>query len=207
MGPDPRPEWSGIVPGLALEHANPQRNFMHTIDRQKDQLAVAGITDVPPPDLSWAAADPAKFDLPRPYLLLVPGGAKHRPAKRWPAGRYTHLAGLAAKLGIMPVIIGGPDEREAGREIMRNCPAARDLTGQTSFGDIVALGRDCGYAVGNDTGPMHLIVAAGAAATVLYSAASDPALTQPRGADVTVLQRADLGALSVDEVAATIHIG
>jgi ADP-heptose:LPS heptosyltransferase len=206
MGPDPRPEWSGIVPDVALEHANPQRNFMHTIDRQKDQLAVAGITEVPLSDLSWAATDPAAFELPLPYLLLVPGGAKHRPAKRWPAGRYSQLAGQAAKLGITPVVIGGPDERDAGREIARNCPAARDLIGQTSFGDIIGLAQGCGYAVGNDTGPMHLIVAAGAPATVLYSAESDPALTQPRGTDVTVLQRPDLGDLSVDEVAATIRI-
>jgi len=37
---------------------------------------------------------------------------------------------------------------------------------------------------------------------VLFSKASDPALTAPRGRDVTVLARDDLGDLSVDEVAA-----
>ena len=90
---------------------------------------------------------------------------------------------------------------------MARCPATRDLTGQTSFGDIVALGRLALRAIGNDTGPMHLLVAAGCKATVLYSGASDPALTAPRGAVVTVLRRPDLADLPVAEVAATLGFG
>ncbi len=80
-------------------------------------------------------------------------------------------------------------------------------TGQTAFGDIVALGQHAVHAVGNDTGPMHLLAAAGCKATVLYSAASDPALTAPRGTGVVVLRRPDLAALAVAEVAATLAIG
>jgi len=104
--------------------------------------------------------------------------------------------------GLTPVVVGSGNEVP----IARNIPAALDLTGQTSFGDLADLGRAARFAVGNDTGPMHLIVAAGCPATVLYSAASDPALTQPRG-KVTVLRRDDLGTLSVDEVAATLSFG
>ena len=86
-------------------------------------------------------------------------------------------------------------------------PQARDLTGMTEFADIVALARSARRAVGNDTGPMHLAVAGGAAATVLYSAASDPALTAPRGRDVVILQVEHLADLSVDEVARTLGLG
>jgi ADP-heptose:LPS heptosyltransferase len=85
-------------------------------------------------------------------------------------------------------------------------PAARDLTGQTEFGDIVALGQEARRAIGNDTGPMHLAVVGGAPATVLYSKASDPSLTAPRGPDVVILRRDDLADLSVDEVAATFTL-
>jgi hypothetical protein len=53
---------------------------------------------------------------------------------------------------------------------------------------------------------MHLAVVGGAPATVLYSAASDPALTAPRGPDVVILRRDDLADLSVDEVAATLSL-
>jgi ADP-heptose:LPS heptosyltransferase len=207
MRPGPRPEWSGIARGASHPHANPRRDSMHTVDRQADQLAMAGIASVPPPDLAWAAAEIKHFNLPRDFMLLVPGGAAHRLDKRWPAERYAELAMRIAQRGVTPVVIGGRDEAKATRAVSRGVPLARDLAGQTNLAEIVGLGAAARYAVGNDTGPMHLIVAAGCAATVLYSAASDPALTQPRGAKITVLRRDDLATLGADEVAATLCFG
>lgn len=200
------PEWSGIAHGAShFQPDTPERRRMHTLDREADQLRLAGIPGpVPPPDLSWAKADAERFDLPPDYVLLIPGGAPHRPEKRWPAAHFAALAERIAAAGLTPVVIGGPAERDLGRELAAAVPASRDLTGQTDFADIVALARKARRAVGNDTGPMHLAVAGGAAATVLYSAASDPALTAPRGADVIVLRKDDLAALSVDEVANTL---
>ena len=58
--------------------------------------------------------------------------------------------------------------------------------------------------MGNDTGPMHLIAVAGCPCVVLFSAASKPALTAPRGAHVTVLQRAALAGLDADAVIAAL---
>ena len=202
-----RPEWSGIARGASHPHANPQRDAMHTLDRQADQLAMAGIAAMSPPDLSWAAADIARFNLPPDFMLVVPGGAAHRLDKRWPAPHYAELATLIARHGITPVMIGSRDEAEVTQAVSRGTPLARDLAGQTNLAEIVGLGAAARYAVGNDTGPMHLIVAAGCPATVLYSAASDPALTQPRGPAVTILRRDDLAALSVAEVAATVSFG
>ena len=206
LGAGRRPEWSGIAQGCSHPQANPARSRMHTLERQADQLRYAGIEQVPAPDLSWATKPITRFDLPAQFLVLVPGGSKHRPEKRWPAGRYAQLASLAAKHGLTSVIVGGPDEREVGREIVRVCPTARDLTGRTSFGEIVGLGAVARVAVGNDTGPMHLLVAAGSPATVLYSSASDPALTQPCGRSVIILRRGNLADLAVDEVAATLNM-
>lgn len=202
-----RPDWSGIAPGASLPHANPRRDLMHTIDRQAEQLRLAGIAEVPLPDLSWAARDIARFGLPERLLLLVPGGSAHRPKKRWPVERFAALAALAAERGVTPVVLGGAQERPLGAAILARCAAARDLTGRTGFGEIVALGRRALYAVGNDTGPMHLIVAAGCPATLLYSAESDPALTAPRGPRVAILRRADLADLAVAEVAASLPFG
>jgi ADP-heptose:LPS heptosyltransferase len=207
LRPGERPEWSGIARGASHPHANPQRDFMHTLDRQADQLAMAGITAVPPPDLSWAAADIVRFNLPPDFMLIVPGGAAHRLDKRWPAENYAQLAAIIAQRGITPVVIGGRDEAEVTLAVSKGNPLARDLSGQTNLSEIVGLGAAARYAVGNDTGPMHLIVAAGCPATVLYSAASDPALTQPRGPSVTVLRRDNLAALGVSEVAATLSFG
>ncbi|MDB5407298.1 MAG: lipopolysaccharide heptosyltransferase family protein [Rhodospirillales bacterium] len=204
MGPGRRPEWSGIARGASHPHDNPRRDLMHTIERQAEQLARAGIAATGLPSVAWAAADVARFALPEPFVILVPGGAAHRPEKRWPVALYAALARRIAAQGAMPVVVGGADEMTLGAAIAADCATACDLTGDTSLGEIVGLARRARRAIGNDTGPMHLLVAAGCPATVLYSAASDPALTAPRGAVVTILQRDDLAALSVEEVAATL---
>ena len=204
LGPGPRPEWSGIVRGCSDPHRDTMRDNLHTIERQIGQLADAGIADVPPPDLSWVTGGIGRFGLDGNYALLVPGGAAHRPAKRWPASCYGALARRLVGQGIAPVVIGGPGEAELGAEIAGIGEGMHDLTGQTSFAEIVALAREASLAVGNDTGPMHLIASTGCVSVVLFSGASDPALTAPRapeGADeVVVLRRDDLGALGVDEV-------
>jgi ADP-heptose:LPS heptosyltransferase len=202
------PEFSGIASGASHRQPDtPQRRRMHTLDREADQLRWAGIPGpIPPPDLSWAAADIARFALPEEYVLLIPGGARHRPEKRWPLERFVELARRLAAAGLVPVVIGGPDERELGQAIAAAVPQARNLAGATDFADIVVLGRGARRAIGNDTGPMHLAVAGGAPATVLYSAASDPTLTAPRGPDVVVLRKDDLADVSVGEVAQTLGL-
>lgn len=207
LGPGARPEWSGIAHGASHPHDNPRRDLMHTLDRQSEQLRRAGITEAKLPDLAWAATDIARFALPDRFVALVPGGAAHRLAKRWPSGAYGELAAHLAARKVAPVVIGSGTEAALGAAIAARCPETRDLTGQTALGDIVTLGQRALHAVGNDTGPMHLLAAAGCNATVLYSAASDPALTAPRGAGIVILRRADLADLAVAEVAATLAIG
>ena len=41
--PGPPPDWSGIARGCTLPHDNPTRDFMHTVERQAEQLAMAGL--------------------------------------------------------------------------------------------------------------------------------------------------------------------
>ncbi len=198
------PEWSGIAPGCSHPHANPDRDRMHTIDRQTEQLAAAGIGSVPAPDVSWLAADTTPFGLTSPYALLVPGGAATRPRKRWPAERFGALAvSLAAARGLQPVILGTAPEKPLAEVIRGACPSARDLTGQTGFAEIASLGRGARCALGNDTGPMHLIAASGCPSLVLFSDDSDPALCAPRGR-VSVLRRSNLADLPLDAVAAAL---
>jgi ADP-heptose:LPS heptosyltransferase len=197
------PQWSGIAPGCALPHRNRLRDQMHTLERQAEQLKDAGIWPdapiipgtAPGPDLSWCKTKPLALHEPerrsqgRPYALLVPGGSAHRPEKRWPVEAFAELAKALKIAGLDVVIIGGPQESAMARLIQRSVPTARDLTGHTDFAQIAALGAKAALAVGNDTGPLHLIAAAGAPTIALFSKASDPALCAPRG-HVTIL-RAD----------------
>jgi len=204
--PGPAPEWSGIAKGCSHPHANPDRDSLHTIERQAGQLRDAGIADVPAPDLSWAKADVSRFGLDRPYALLVPGGAAHRPAKRWPSERFAALAGHMAANGIQPLLLGTGAEADVLGAVRDGCPDARSLAGETGLLDIVALAREAACAVGNDTGPMHLIAVAGCPSVVLYSRDSDPALCAQRGPAVTILRRDRLADLTVDDVIADLGI-
>jgi ADP-heptose:LPS heptosyltransferase len=208
------PEWSGVAPGCSHPHRNPRRDFMHALEAKADQLKDAGIWPdaptepgtAPPPDLSWVlAGDPADrrpehFGLTEPYALLVPGGSAHRPGKRWPVEHYAALAALLRAEGFDVGVIGGPPEAELAAAI----PFAKDLTGRTDFLQIAALGARAALAVGNDTGPTHILAAAGAPTLALFSSDSDPALSAPRGRRVEVLRRERLAELPVETVVSTL---
>ena len=200
------PAWSGVARGCSLPHRNPGRDAMHTLERQREQLAQAGVAPAPP-DLSWLASPrPA---MPLPFALLAPGAAPHRRDKRWPADRYGSLAARLHAGGMLPVVVGSRGEAGLAMEIRARCPAALDLTGQTTLLDLAALAGRAALAVGNDTGPMHLAAALGAPCLVLFSAASDPALTAPRrpgGGWTGLLRVPDLAQLSVERVAAALPL-
>lgn len=208
------PPWSGIALGCSMPHRNPLRNQMHTLERQADQLMYAGIwADAPTgegaapgPDLSWVLATSPGQRPPTPgvkaraYAMFVPGGSAHRPEKRWPVAKYGELARILYARGLDIVVIGGPQESGLAQAIQREAPRTRDLTGRTDFASIAVLGAKAALAVGNDTGPLHLAAAAGAPTVVLFSGASDPALSAPRG-KVAVLRAQRLSDLPVAQVA------
>ncbi len=195
-----RPEWSGIAHGCALPDREPNRNRLHDIDRQFGQLRQAGIDLRAPADLSWSRAEIAAFGLPRRFALLAPGSSPHRLLKRWPAEHYRGLAAALAARGVAPVIIGTAPEQALAAAVLAGVSGGIDLTGRTDFSVLTSLARAAGLAVGNDTGPMHLIAAAGCPSIVLFSRDSDPAQCAPRGNCVRVLRRPDLGALEVAAV-------
>jgi ADP-heptose:LPS heptosyltransferase len=194
------PEWSGIAAGCTHPHDNPDRDVMHTIERQAEQLRMAGVDSVPPPDLSWASADVAKFGLAGPFALIVPGGAAHRPEKRWPAASYAGLAARLGQSGLKPVLIGVESEAALLSEVAAGAPEALNLAGRTSLAELATLARGAALAVGNDTGPMHVAAVAGCKSVVLYSHASEPKLCAQRGREVKILQWPRLEAISVEEV-------
>lgn len=195
-----KPEWCGIVSKGSHPDRDPNRARNHDIDRLASQLHQAGIVTIPSANLSWCRGDIGRFGLPQDFVVLVPGSAPHRPDKRWPASRYQALALALRAQGMTPVIVGSAAEAPIGAQI----PAALNLVGQTSFGDLADLGRSARFAIGNDTGPTHLLAAVGSPVVVLFSHASDPALCAPQGPDVRVLRQPDLGSLELKAVLAEL---
>jgi ADP-heptose:LPS heptosyltransferase len=195
-----RPCWSGIARGCSHPDPDPRRDFRHTIDRQRGQLAAAGVPAVPRVDLSWLSRQGPV--LHEPYALLVPGtSAAHGGAKRWPVERYGSLAGLFSARGWRPVVVGTAAERADAAHILSACPAALDLTGQTTIQMLAGLAHRAQVAVGGDTGPIHLAAAMGCRVVALFSRFSDPALAGPIG-DVAVLRADALDQVAARDVAA-----
>ncbi len=208
------PIWSGAAAGARLRHRNPRRDEMHTLERQAEQLQAAGIWpdaptapgDAPAPDLSWIlrrAPDSRPVPgaaAPRPFVLMVPGGVENTPEKRWPVEAYGRLGAVLRARGYDIVVIGGPHESALARTIQKLAGNARDLTGRTDFAQIAVLGVRAALAIGNNTGPMHLIAAAGAPTITLVRDDGDAMVTAPRG-HVAVLQAPSLADLSVETVA------
>ena len=200
LPPGNRPEWSGIAHGCALPDRDPNRNRLYDIDRQFGQLRQAGIAEREPADLSWSNGDISAFGLPRTFALLAPGSSPHRLLKRWPVARFRELAADLVARGVTPVVIGTAPEQSLAEATLDGVSAGIDLTARTDFGRLTSLAREATVAIGNDTGPMHLIAAAGCPSIVLFSRDSDPALCAPRGPRVSVLRRPDLGRLDVATV-------
>jgi ADP-heptose:LPS heptosyltransferase len=198
--PGPMPEWSGIVAGCSHPHANIGRNRQHTMDRQAEQLLMAGLyPSATAPQLPTIGALPP-IVAGRRFAMLIPGSSPHRPEKRWPAMRYAELAGRLHRSGVLPVVIGVAGEEEIGQAVRRVCADCVDLVGRTDLATLAALARAAEITIGNDTGATHIAAAAGRPVVVLFSRASEPSLCAPRGAAVTVLVEPDLADLAVETV-------
>ena len=198
--PFPKPEWVGTAKGASHRNISPERTAGHAFDGHVQTLGLAGIAGIKPDPLAWMETDISAFPLHKPFVLLVPGCAPERPEKRWPADKYGRLAVMLAQSGYQPVLIGTKSDKDATSEIAKSCPEALDLTAQTSLNQIATLARAAAGAIGNDTGPMHLIGATGCPSLVLFSQHSNPVKHAPKGENVNVLQRNNLKDLKSEEI-------
>lgn len=195
-----QPEWVGVVPGASHRYRDPPRPT-HIMARHREMLAAAGVEVPAYPDLSFLDEPPPEGlldGLAGRLALLVPGCSPERPEKRWPAERYGALAHRLQEAGLSVVLIGTRAEAEAIEEIRRLAPDARHAP--TSLAQLAALARRATLAVSNDTGPAHLIAAAGCPLLVLYPGSSDPVRLLPPGPRVAHLRRERLADLPLEEV-------
>jgi ADP-heptose:LPS heptosyltransferase len=199
--PGRRPEWSGVAWRCSHPHANLERDPQHTIEKQAEQLLMAGIYPTPPPVCS-ASPRPLPRGLERcTFFLLIPGSSRRHPEKRWPAGSYGALARrLSSATGLRPIIVGTEGEEPLAAQIRAACPEAIDLVGRTRLTGVVDLAAAAAFSIGNDTGATHVAAAAGNPVIVLFSDASDPSRCAPRGREVRVLTCLTLEMLSVERV-------
>lgn len=195
-------EWVGTARGAS--HRDPaskeDRRVGHIFDRLKETLARGGVTDITIDRLDWMQGDIEALRLPAKYVILVPGCAPSRPEKRWVTQRYIELAARLTGDGFTPVVIGTEAERDVTADIKKGCPYVIDLTGKTSLYQLAALGRGAVAAIGNDTGPMHILGPVGCSCIILYPASSNAVRYRPLGKDVQAIQKSRMADITVDEV-------
>ena len=195
-----RPEWVGVAKGASHRNISPDRTAGLAFEGHAQTLRLAGIENVAIDDLSWIRRDLTAYKVASPYVLLVPGSAPQHPYKRWPAIHYGRLAASLERRGFYPVILGTKGEVDIAQAITRLSPGTINLCGMTDLEDIAVLARGAAAAIGNDTGPMHMIAPTGCPCIVLFSGRTNPARHRPLGPAISVMQSENLDDLGVNDV-------
>lgn len=166
------PRRVGFSPGLFLTDAAADPDDRPMPERLPSLLAPLGLTlKHPRPALQTRAEDREWVDAlleaaglaGRRMIVIAPGSS--RPVQRWGALRFREAASRLSVHG--PVIaIGTAEERELCAEALP--PGGVNLAGRTTVGRLGALLAHAAVVVANDSGPMHLAVAAGAPVVGLF---------------------------------------
>tara|TARA_Y100001968_G_C19336654_1_gene707255 strand:+ start:95 stop:667 length:573 start_codon:yes stop_codon:yes gene_type:complete len=180
---------------------------MHTIYRQKEQLKFAGIKYNYFPDWGWLAINYQNKSIlqKEKFVIIVAGTAKHRINKRWPEDNFAHLIESLSNIGIKSILVGGKEEFKYINNIINKIKKTikfmpLNYAGKTSFKDLVYLSKYASCAIGNDTGPMHLLASSGLKSIVLFGAGSNPDLCAPLGKNVRIINEKYITDITVENV-------
>lgn len=161
--------------------AHQVHDFLHLVG------ALGAIPDLLPPQLRVA---PEEIELVRKKFGLenisqpifgLNAGAEYGPAKRWPKERFAEAAKeIQKQTNCFWLLFGGKGDVEIARSIENQVSNRdiRNLAGQTSLRELMALLKLCRIVLTNDTGPMHLAAALGVPVVVPFGSTS-PELTGP----------------------------
>ncbi len=104
----------------------------------------------------------------RKIVIINPGAKSH--LKRWPAYKYAELSDmLIREAGCYIFVIGNEDDRETIKDFMSNKKEeALNLSCKTSLAVLAELMREACLVITNDSAPLHIASAVGAAAIAVF---------------------------------------
>lgn len=159
----------GIAPRWIYTHTPPSDDIReHVFPRLNRLIESAGLPAAEPRPQLWPAQSErqrvietlAKEGLTdQSFVVLHAGSSARWPSKRWEQDHFVALARGIEATGLRVIWIGGPDEVEINRVLAAQ--VGYDLTGAFSIPGLAELARLARFAVVNDSGPMHLLSAAG----------------------------------------------
>lgn len=109
-------------------------------------------------------------------------------AKQWPAQRYGSVAMALAQAGFRTLVNAASPDDELGIQVVEASDGAAVLV-PCSIGQMIAMTRRAGLAIGGDTGPLHLAAALERPVVGLYGP-TDPARNGPYDTVSRVLRHA-----------------
>ena len=138
--------------------------------------------------INWQTALPTDED--RMWVAVGPGSKMA--VKRWPGDRYCRVVqDLIDEYDIWPVVFGGPEDQALGNELIQKWRRGYVAAGVLNIRVSIAALSKCGFYLGNDTGTMHMAVAAGLKCVAIFSAREYPGNWYPYGRGHKIL-RADV---------------
>ena len=156
-----------------LDRVVPYRHQHHEVLRYLEVVALAGAPPVgiePRIAVTRADRDEAADVVPHDDLPMV---AIHLgaidPRRRWPVDSFAQVARALTDMHACVVVTGGDADRRLADRLAR--ATARTVTcvaGRLSLGGTAALFERCRLVISNDSGPLHLAAAVGAATVGIY---------------------------------------
>ena len=196
---NPKPEWVGAVNGASHQNTSPDRRKLHAVHALAQTLKIGGIDNAGIDTLDWMIPK-NNITLPKNSVLIVAGSAPSRPKKRWGFDKYRALCEKLIASGFHPVLLGTQTEEEINSKIARGLNIT-NLTGQTTLYDLPHLARNSIAAIGNDTGPIHILSVTGIKLLALFNTTeSSVSKHGPQGAHSYTIETDNLDTLSVQNV-------
>jgi ADP-heptose:LPS heptosyltransferase len=118
-------------------------------------------------EVDLAEAESVVPEAEDPLVALHPGAGDER--RRWPPEKFTLVGDALAEAGARVVVVGIEEDRALISGIVDAMDhEALDLCGRLSLGGLAGLLSRCEVVVSNDSGPLHLAGAVGAATVGIY---------------------------------------
>jgi ADP-heptose:LPS heptosyltransferase len=156
----------------ALDATVPYRYYQSEVFRFLEVVGIVGAHGSPEyPELIVSGRERAAAAelLPagRCWVALHAGAGD--PRRRWPPDRFAAVADGLTAAGLQAVLVGSSSDLPMSAAVRRHATTSlADLTGRTDLGTLAAVLQRCAVVVANDSGPLHLARAAGAATVGLY---------------------------------------
>lgn len=127
-------------------------------------------------------------NLSGPRIAVGPGSKWD--SKIWDEARYADVVKrLIDSHDVIPVIFGGPEDREKGDRLIRTWGRGANAAGELNVRRAAAGLRECSLYLGNDTGTMHLAASVETTCVAMFSAVDWIGRFEPFGTRHTLFRR------------------